>query len=143
MLDWIQFQLDNLFHLLPFLSLRIIVRVFLQLPFSPMLPYPFICFFLFFLSASLTFQIPESHLVFFVVKLSMVELSCCLLMATFFSYPFFSFLFKSYSFHCRKCFLLYISRVPCARGPLSDDAASSTSDRTNNKNSNLMLYMNI
>lgn len=58
-------------------------------------------------------------------------------------YIIFSFLFKSYSFHCRKCFLLCICIVPCTRRPLSEAAASSISDRTNNKNSNVILYVSI
>lgn len=70
MLDRIQFQLDNIFHLLPLLRLRIIWCVFLQLPFLfCATPHLHLCIFL--------FQIPEVSLVFFVVKLSMLELSCC------------------------------------------------------------------
>lgn len=43
-LDWIQFQLDNIFHLLPFLRLRIPVCVFPQLSMPPVLPHLSICF---------------------------------------------------------------------------------------------------
>lgn len=111
--------------------------------FSPMLPHVFICFFIFFLPALLTFQIPEPHLVFFCHKIKYVGTFMLFVDSfKFFSCLFFSFLFKSYSFHGRKCFLLYICIVPCTRRPLSA-AASSISDRTNNKNSDLIFYMNI
>lgn len=60
----------------------------------------------------------------------------------FFLPPFFPFLFNLYSFHCRKCFLLCICIVLCTRRPLAEAAASSISDRTNNKNSGIILYMN-
>lgn len=39
-LDWIQFQLNSIFHLHPFLRLRITIGIFPQLPISPVLPPP-------------------------------------------------------------------------------------------------------